>query len=1018
MATGKLLIGLGIIFYSLFFLLPDSSTQIVAFPWVLFAGTGLLCFNLALLVNLWRNYLGNYFSNSSSVSAQKSGLESAKSLTEKPENQSKIQSKIQLSANHQSGIFALGYGLDIAVIITVISVIIASIRAQFVNPSWWYGLGVIGALGAIYGLRQTLDHKLNYETDANSHDGLWRLLRFQGILSLIFTVESLGLWLWQTFLPRWQYIQQLQQWGLFLNYDFNDLESRNWAPLGHQNYVAGVLILSIPLWITLGLRHFLKASNDSINHHDVNHESASSSIKTLSSKVSLVKRLPWVWLGAIVLGFINLYTTSSRGGFLGLGVLMIYGLIVVIAKKTLPKIWLWGGTAALTAIILIMVQSNNRLKTLFAQILSQWQSTGQNIGQNTGQNIGNSSLSGGAPSSVGETLFRTITTEVGWRMGLDHCFSGAGLGNVPLLYQKYRPQWAGREAEWMFQLHNTPAQLWAELGVMGVIAVGAWISALIWLFWRLHRSSQWQGNPFLQIATYGIFGSLLSYSVVAITDFQLDVPAISGFLVVLIVGLAYIGALAAPVIEPITEIITEPVPEPIEKKIPIFSIKTQRGLSVIGLAGLIATLIWTTPILLAWQSSSVGFILLRNGRITLTEYTKKVGSQTNSQNNSQNNLGANSSPTKPPLDFSLNSNNSTANEEANQLLNIALGEIDGFRQKLENAHKLAPWQTYYAYQLGWNLAELSINYPNLPQVQEWQREGLQWLQEASRSSPYTESAYNSIGWLSLSQGQPQTASTAFRNGLNLIASKRSLQLGLGISLWQQGNKDQAVAAFAQEILNEPSFITSPIWETPQMTEAYPLLCEFLTRPEMQKAFAAKFSPEFAARFLVLVHWWQGKPINDVIQELTALNQPVTNLLVQVLRNDRQALGSVIEQPRTGTEMMIAAWYRPQERSQLIEKAYVHATRNLPSANLPLLAAIGSRMQEMQAQSNSGNPSVNPFDQLLRGKLERQSPLILKYRRTRLGFGVVSRQIDGPIPSDFFQTEDRALISLFFSDLFN
>ncbi len=1010
MATGKLLIGLGIIFYGLFFLLPDSSTQIVAFPWVLFAGTGLLCFNLALLVNLWRNYLGNYFNNSPPVSSRKLGLESAKSLTEKSENQSKNQykdqSKNQLFINHQSGIFALGYGLDGAVIITVFSVIIASVRAQFVNPSWWYGLGVIGALGAVYGLRQTLNH----ESDSNSHDGLWRLLQFQGVLSLIFTIESLVLWLWQTFLPRWQYIQQLQHWGLFLNYDFNDLESRNWAPLGHQNYVAGVLILAIPLWITLGLRHFLKVSNDSINHHAVNHESESSSIKTSSSKISLVKQLPWIWLGAIVLGFINLYTTSSRGGFLGLGVLMIYGLIVVIAKNILPKIWLWGGTAALTAIVLIMVQSNNRLKTLFAQILSQW----QNIGQNTAQNIGNPNLSGGAPSSAGETLFRTITTEVGWRMGLDHWFSGAGLGNVPLMYQKYRPQWAGREAEWMFQLHNTPAQLWAELGVMGVIAVGAWISALIWLFWRLHRSSQWQGNPFLQVATYGIFGSLLSYSVVAITDFQLDVPAISGFLVVLIVGLAYIGAVAVPVVDPVTE----PVTETIGQRIPIFSVKTQRVLSVIGLAGLIATLIWTTPILLAWQSSSVGFILLRNGRITLTEYTKKVGAQTN--------LGANPSATKPPLDFSLSSNNNTANEEANQLLNIALGEIDGFRQKLENAHKLAPWQTYYAYQLGWNLAELSINYPNLPQVQDWQREGLHWLQEAARSSPYTESAYNSIGWLSLSQGQPQTAGAAFRNGLKLISSKRSLQLGLGISLWQQGNKDQAVAAFAQEILNEPSFITSPIWETPQMTEAYPLLGEFLTRPEMQKAFAAKFSPEFAARFLVLVHWWQGKLINDVIQELTALNQPVTNLLVQVLRNDRQALASVIEQPRTGTEMVIAAWYRPQERSQLIEKAYVHATRNLPSANLPLLAAIGNRMQEMQAQSNSesnsgsnsGNLSVNPFDQWLRGKLERQSPLILKYRRTRLGFGVVSRQIDGPIPSDFFQTEDRALISLFFSDLFS
>jgi len=88
------------------------------------------------------------------------------------------------------------------------------------------------------------------------------------------------------------------------------------------------------------------------------------------------------------------------------------------------------------------------------------------------------------------------------------------------------------------------------------------------------------------------------------------------------------------------------------------------------------------------------------------------------------------------------------------------------------------------------------------------------------------------------------------------------------------------------------------------------------------------------------------------------------------------------------------------------------------------------MQEIQAQFPSNiNPSVAngeanngtfnvAFDQWLRGKLERQSPLILKYRRTRLGFGVVSRQIDGPIPSDFFQTEDRALISLFFSDLFS
>jgi tetratricopeptide (TPR) repeat protein len=592
---------------------------------------------------------------------------------------------------------------------------------------------------------------------------------------------------------------------------------------------------------------------------------------------------------------------------------------------------------------------------------------------------------------------------------------------VPLIYQKYRPQWAGREAEWLFQLHNTPAQLWAELGTMGIIATAAWFLAVIWLFWRLHGSSQWRSSVPLQIATYGLFGSLLGYTVLAITDFQLDVPAISGFLVISVASLAYIGAVAVPNSASIESSHGNPKDletEQLEKNtatVPYqIPYQIQRFLSVIGLAGLIATLIWTTPLLLAWQSSSVGFILLRNARITLTEYTTKVNPSDNSQNNK--------------LDLNLNNPNSTRNDEASQLLNIALGELDGFRQKLQNAHKLAPWQSYYPYQLGWNLAELSINYPNLPQGQDWQKEGLQWLQEAARLSPDTESAYNSIGWLSLSQGQHQTAATAFRNGLNLIASKRSLQLGLGISLWQQGQKDQAIAAFAQEILNEPSFITSPIWETPRMAEAYPLLCEFLNSAEMQKAFIAKFTPEFAARFLALLHWWQGKPINDVTKELLALKQPQTDLLAKVLRHDRQALASVISQPGTATEMLIAAWYRPQERTQLIEKAYVHATRNLPTANPSLLAAIASRMQELQSGANA-NPSVAngeanngtfnvAFDQWLRGKLERQSPLILKYRRTRLGFGVVSRQIDGPIPSDFFQTEDRALISLFFSDLFS
>jgi len=54
MSTGRLIIQLGIAAYILFTLLPDSSTQMVAFPWVLLWQVGLLCLAIAGFLNLWR----------------------------------------------------------------------------------------------------------------------------------------------------------------------------------------------------------------------------------------------------------------------------------------------------------------------------------------------------------------------------------------------------------------------------------------------------------------------------------------------------------------------------------------------------------------------------------------------------------------------------------------------------------------------------------------------------------------------------------------------------------------------------------------------------------------------------------------------------------------------------------------------------------------------------------------------------------------------------------------------------
>jgi hypothetical protein len=107
-------------------------------------------------------------------------------------------------------------------------------------------------------------------------------------------------------------------------------------------------------------------------------------------------------------------------------------------------------------------------------------------------------------------------------------------------------------------------------------------------------------------------------------------------------------------------------------------------------------------------------------------------------------------------------------------------------------------------------------------------------------------------------------------------------------------------------------------------------------------------------------------------------------------------------------MVISAWLNPDQRQKLLERAYVFATNSLPDQrSAATVGAMGDRM----------NQATN-FDDWLRQPFPVNSPLIINYRRARIGFGVVSRHMDGVIPADFFNVSDRAEISLFFKELFS
>ncbi len=841
MSTGRLIIQLGLAAYILFTLLPDSSTQMVSFPYVLLWQMGLLCLAIAGLLNLWR---------------------------------------------HQKPFYLLGNGFDWAIGSGFVTLCLSTMFSQFPNQAMWYSLTAFGYFMALYVTNNFLYNPTRDEGLRPSSLVDSGILQFLGWLGFAVIIESLVLWTTQSWLPQIAQLTKLNQWGLNLSYDFSDLQSRNGFPMGHQNYVAGFLMLVLPIFVIL----------------------------------SITSKGIWrsLWVIAIALGLLDLYTTSSRGGFLGLGVMVLYGIVVTLWRNRSNRgvVMLTGGGAI--AIFGFLIAANNRLRSLISAMISSPANPTQ---------------------GSGELLFRAIAGDVGWRIGLDNWLFGAGAGSAIMLYQQYRPEWAGREAELLFQLHSTPFHVWAELGIGAVITFGFLLVAIASLFIKLYKSPSWQANLQDQAIAYGLFGSLLGYGMLAITDYQLDVPAISGGLVIVVASLAYLGQIHT------NELITIGYHK--QPRIWLASLVT------VYLVGAIA---WLVPVNIAWQASSVGFIYLSTAKADLATL-------------------------KP------------------ENLPEAIATINQFQDRLKLANQFANWEPYYPYQLGWNLAELAINYPDLPQSQTWQVDGLLWIKKAIALNPNNEAGYNAAAWLSLRQNSPssiQEAETYFRRGLELVPLKRSLYFGLGVSLLRQGKTTEAIAAMTTEVINDPIFITSPIWTESIFQPLYPQVVASLERFYLS-------NPNKSLN-LAALKWWNGSPN----AELKQTKNPTAILLANAIANDTAALQSVKQNPQSPAEMVVSAWLNPNQREKLLERAYVFASSGLPDERS---AATVRAMSDRMTQFTS-------FDDWLRQPLPPNSPLIINYRRQRLGFNVVSRHMDGVTPIDFFGVRDRAEISLFFKDLFS
>lgn len=802
-----------ITFYTLFTLLPNSNSLMVKWPWVFIWQFGLMLGPLAVVFQLWSRSFRR-----------------------------------------------LGSGLDGLAIAWCIALLFSSAIAPFPHQAFWYSWAALCNIAFLYALNAWL-------TSANR---VRYLLVFQGGLSIIFSGLSLVSWFFQTVRPYQQTLAELKTYGIERSFDLQILTLRNWHPIGHQNYVAGYLLLALPLLVGLAFsdRGWQRLA----------------------------------WLGGFALSLVTLYSTASRGSWFGL--MASFVVFISLSAGQYPKlrrVLLGGGLVGIGAIALWGV-SSDRIRSLFTALFNQ-------------------NASGAAP-------YRLITNATGWYIGQDHPIFGAGLGSVALLYQKYRPAWAGTEAELTYQLHSTPAQLWAELGIAGALLTVVTLFAIGYLSWRccknnLRVDSASMPSPLI----ISIISGLAGYGVYAITDYQLDNICISGTLIIFIATLIFNSRYKS------------------DSALLLPSHSLSKRTVLVGAGILAAVSLWLYPVHRAWMLSSQGFLALQQN------------------------------------DFA------------------------SFVTYLTKAHELASWEPYYPYQLAWNLGELAYQSEDAQQQEMLRQESVDWFEKANVLSPNQEFGYSNLGWL-LVNSDPQKATAAFSKAAQIVPDKKGIYFAIGYSLLKQGNAELATQAMVAALMHQPVLLTSPIWQSEELIEFYPqVISKFEEQLRtLEKTEGSKNSKSKLYQLMGTIHWWKGE-YDLASQAFSHVETDLNKALIELANTRPGEVAEAEVSESLETNVAINAWVNSKVNETLLLEAFLLNNPEYTRLDTDYFTSLASDIQT----SISESPSF--YSWLTQTAPSRQQ------RFQRLGFGTISRHIDGPLPKDFSPISENILATDFLAALF-
>lgn len=119
--------------------------------------------------------------------------------------------------------------------------------------------------------------------------------------------------------------------------------------------------------------------------------------------------------------------------------------------------------------------------------------------------------------------------EAGWQLVQQRPWLGYGPGMTPFVYPDVRRGVLGG-VETSYQLHNSALQVWVDHGVLGLLAMFILITTALAGGWHWMRTSDPAITPKLGAIGVASAYSLLGYTAMALTDYQLNVPWIVALL--------------------------------------------------------------------------------------------------------------------------------------------------------------------------------------------------------------------------------------------------------------------------------------------------------------------------------------------------------------------------------------------------------------------------------------------------------------------------------------------------------